>query len=44
LKDALASLDEAARLQDAGQMQKAYSNLAASFDAYSDVIPEEALS
>ena len=44
LKDALAGLDEAARLQDAGQMQKAYSNLAASFDAYSDVIPAEALS
>ena len=44
LKDALAGLDEAARLQDAGKMQKAYSNLAASFDAYSDVIPVEALS
>ena len=44
LKDALAGLDEAARLQDAGQMQKAYGNLAASFDAYSDVIPAEALS
>ena len=43
LKDALAGLDEAARLQDAGKMQKAYSNLAASFDAYSDVIPAEAL-
>jgi photosystem II protein PsbQ len=44
LKDALAGLDEAARLQDAGQMQKAYGSLAASFDAYSDVIPAEALS
>ena len=44
LKDALAGLDEAARLQDAGQMQKAYGSLAASFDAYSDVIPSEALS
>ena len=44
LKDALAGLDEAARLQDAGQMQKAYSSLAASFAAYSDVIPAEALS
>ena len=44
LKDALAGLDEAARLQDAGKMQKAYGNLAASFDAYSDVIPAEALS
>jgi photosystem II protein PsbQ len=42
LKDALAGLDEAARLQDADQMQKAYSSLAASFDAYSDVIPAEA--
>ena len=27
LKDALAGLDEAARLQDSGQMQKAYSSL-----------------
>ena len=44
LKDALAGLDEAARLQDAAQMQKAYSSLAASFDAYSDVIPAEAFS
>ena len=44
LKDALAGLDEAARLQDAGRMQKAYGSLAASFDAYSDVIPAEALS
>ena len=44
LKDALAGLDEAARLQDAGQMQKAYGRLAASFDAYSDIIPAEALS
>ena len=44
LKDALSGLDEAARLQDAGQMQKAYSSLASSFDAYSDVIPAEALS
>ena len=40
LKDSLAALDEAARLQDAGKMQKAYSAVAASFDAYSDVIPE----
>ena len=44
LKDALAGLDEAARLQDAGQMQKAYGSLAASFDAYSDIIPAEAVS
>ena len=40
LKDSLAALDEAARLQDAGKMQKAYSVVASSFDAYSDVIPE----
>ena len=44
LKQALADLDEAARLQDAGKMQKAYSAVAAGFDAYSDVIPSEALS
>jgi len=44
LKESLAALDEAARLQDAGKMQKAYSAVAASFDAYSDVIPAEALS
>ena len=44
LKQALADLDEAARLQDASRMQKAYSAVAAGFDAYSDVIPSEALS
>ena len=44
LKQALADLDEAARLQDASKMQKAYSAVAAGFDAYSDVIPSEALS
>ena len=44
LKQALADLDEAALLQDASRMQKAYSAVAAGFDAYSDVIPSEALS
>ena len=44
LKEALADLDEAARLQDGSRLQRAYSNLAASFDAYSDVIPAEAFS
>lgn len=44
LKAALADLDEAARLQDKGRMQKAYSAVAAGFDAYADVIPAEARS
>ena len=44
LKEALADLDEAARLQDGSRLQRSYGNLAASFDAYSDVIPAEALS
>ena len=44
LKEALADLDEAARLQDGSRLQRSYSNLAASFDAYSDVIPAEAFS
>ena len=44
LKEALADLDEAARLQDVSRLQRSYSNLAASFDAYSDVIPAEAFS
>ena len=44
LKEALADLDEAARLQDSSRLQRSYSNLAASFDAYSDVIPAEAFS
>ena len=44
LKTALAELDEASRLQDPARMQRAYSAVAAGFDAYSDVIPEEALS
>ena len=44
LKEALADLDEAARLQDFSRMQKSYSAVAAGFDAYSDLIPAEALS
>ena len=44
VKEALADLDEAARLQDGSRLQRSYSNLAASFDAYSDVIPAEAFS
>ena len=44
LKEALADLDEAARLQDGSRLQRSYSNLAASFNAYSDVIPAEAFS
>jgi photosystem II protein PsbQ len=44
LKEALADLDEAARLQDGSRLQRSYSNLTASFDAYSDVIPAEAFS
>ena len=44
LKEALAELDEAARLQDGSRLQRSYSNLATSFDAYSDVIPAEAFS
>ena len=44
LKEALADLDEAARLQDGSRLQRSYSNLATSFVAYSDVIPAEAFS
>ena len=44
LKEALADLDEAARLQDGSRLQRSYSNLAASFDAYTEVIPAEAFS
>ncbi|MEB3253867.1 MAG: photosystem II protein PsbQ [Synechococcus sp.] len=38
LKEALADLDEAARLQDSSRLQRSYSAVAAGFDAYSDVI------
>ena len=44
LKEALAELDEAARLQDFNRLQRSYSAVAAGFDAYSDLIPTEALS
>ena len=44
LKEALADLDEAARLQDFNRLQRSYSAVAAGFDAYSDLIPAEALS
>lgn len=44
LKEALADLDEAARLQDGSRLQRSYSKLAANFDAYSEVIPAEAFS
>ena len=42
LKEALADLDEAARLQDFSRLQKSYSAVAAGFDSYSDLIPAEA--
>ena len=44
LKDAMADLDEAARLQDSAKLQKAYDDLEADFANYSAVIPEQALS
>ena len=44
LKDALADLDEAARLQDAAKLQKAFDELESGFNNYAAVIPEQALS
>ena len=44
LKDAMADLDEAARLQDSAKLQKAYDDLEADFANYTAVIPEQALS
>ena len=44
LKDAMADLDEAARLQDDAKLQKSYEDLVTSFTKYSEVIPEQALS
>jgi len=44
LKDALADLDEAARLQDAAKLQKAFDELESGFANYATVIPEQALS
>ena len=44
LKEALADLDEAARLQDGARLQKAYVAVATGFSNYEQVIPEQALS
>ena len=44
LKNALADLDEAARLQDAAKLQKAYDEVESGFANYATVIPEQALS
>ena len=44
LKEALADLDEAARLQDGARLQKAYVAVATGFSNYEQVIPTQALS
>ena len=44
LKDAMADLDEAARLQDDAKLQKSYEDVVSGFANYSEVIPEQALS
>ena len=44
LKEGLADLDEAARLQDGARLQKAYVEVATGFANYAHVIPEQALS
>lgn len=44
LKEAMADLDEAARLQDGARLQKAYVAVATGFSNYSKVIPAQALS
>ena len=44
LKEALADLDEAARLQDGARLQKAYVAVATGFSTYEQVIPAQALS
>ena len=41
LKNALAQLDEAARLQDANQLQKAYIAVASGFGKYAQVLPAQ---
>lgn len=41
LKAALAQLDEAARLQDAGQLQKAYIAVASGFGKYAQILPAQ---
>ncbi|MEB3306951.1 MAG: photosystem II protein PsbQ [Cyanobacteriota bacterium] len=41
LKTAMAQLDEAARLQDAGQLQKAYISVASGFGKYAQILPAQ---
>ncbi|MEB3334056.1 MAG: photosystem II protein PsbQ [Cyanobacteriota bacterium] len=41
LKDALADLDEAARLQDADALRKGYIKVASSFGRYAQILPQE---
>ena len=43
LKDALASLDEAARLQDPVRLNEAFVAVSSGFDNYSDFLPFEAI-
>jgi len=43
LKNALAELDEAARLQDGEKLRKEYIKVASGFGAYADLIPDFAL-
>ena len=43
LKEALADLDESARLQDGAKLQKSYTSVATGFANYARVIPEQAL-
>ena len=43
LKEGLADLDEAARLQDGARLQKAYVEVATGFSNYARMIPEQAL-
>jgi len=43
LKEGLANLDEAARLQDGARLQKGYVSVATGFANYARVIPEQAL-
>jgi photosystem II protein PsbQ len=40
LKDALADLDEAARLQDGDALRKGYIKVASSFGLYAQILPE----
>jgi photosystem II protein PsbQ len=44
LKNALAELDESAKLQDGESLRKAYIKVASGFGAYAEVIPSEAVS